>query len=633
MRPEKRALLSSALQLAVTAGAPAITFNITYDASVDSFTNGAQVKSACTYVAQTLQNVISDPITVNITVVALDQPGVLGESQSSLIGAYTFDDIHAALASHAATADDAAALATLTTDPTGGAPFYLATAQAKALGLLGPSSDSDGTFYFGTQLPYAYDPARRSVPGEYDFIGVAFHEFTEVMGRIPLLGPQYGLHDLFRYSAPGVRAISSSGGGVWFSVDGVNLVKEYNNADANGGDPDDWASQANDAFNAFSGTGENVLSSIDLRVMDAIGFSVLTCGPAYTSQPTAQSACPGATATFTAATASPTDTFAWQINGIPLTDGPTGTGSAISGSATSTLVISNVGQPDANIYTCIATNSCTSTFSFGVALSINNSPVVTVQPVPLAVCPGFPAVIGVFVNASPAPAYLWRRSGVPLSDGPTGFGSAISGSASSQLIISNVQPGDLVTYDCVISNVCGSATTDAVALSQGSNPQITGQPAAATACRTNAASFTIQTTGGPPDSFQWQWFPPHGSSTLTVVDGANTNPSTGLTEFTAAGSRSPTLSLTNFANTAQNGSLIGIACRLDNACGTTFSDFASLLVCPADFNCDGHVTVQDVFDYLAAWFSRSPNADFNNSGSVTVQDIFDFLRAWFAGGC
>jgi hypothetical protein len=43
--------------------------------------------------------------------------------------------------------------------------------------------------------------------------------------------------------------------------------------------------------------------------------------------------------------------------------------------------------------------------------------------------------------------------------------------------------------------------------------------------------------------------------------------------------------------------------------------------------------VQDIFDFLAAWFAASPLADVNAVSGVTVQDIFDFLAAWFAGGC
>lgn len=49
----------------------------------------------------------------------------------------------------------------------------------------------------------------------------------------------------------------------------------------------------------------------------------------------------------------------------------------------------------------------------------------------------------------------------------------------------------------------------------------------------------------------------------------------------------------------------------------------------ADYNQDGQISVQDIFDYLAGWFAMNPNADFNGDGMTTVQDIFDFLAAWF----
>ncbi|MCC6322243.1 MAG: hypothetical protein IT438_12505 [Phycisphaerales bacterium] len=52
-------------------------------------------------------------------------------------------------------------------------------------------------------------------------------------------------------------------------------------------------------------------------------------------------------------------------------------------------------------------------------------------------------------------------------------------------------------------------------------------------------------------------------------------------------------------------------------------------LCPADFNASGAVSVQDIFDFLSAYFLNSPSADFNHSGGVSVQDIFDFLSAYF----
>ena len=53
--------------------------------------------------------------------------------------------------------------------------------------------------------------------------------------------------------------------------------------------------------------------------------------------------------------------------------------------------------------------------------------------------------------------------------------------------------------------------------------------------------------------------------------------------------------------------------------------------CPVDFVGVGGVSVQDIFDYLHAWFAGDARADFNGVGGITVQDIFDFLNAWFAG--
>jgi hypothetical protein len=53
--------------------------------------------------------------------------------------------------------------------------------------------------------------------------------------------------------------------------------------------------------------------------------------------------------------------------------------------------------------------------------------------------------------------------------------------------------------------------------------------------------------------------------------------------------------------------------------------------CPANFNELNGLTVQDIFDFLAAWFAGDPRADFNHVGGISVQDIFDFLSAWFAG--
>jgi hypothetical protein len=51
--------------------------------------------------------------------------------------------------------------------------------------------------------------------------------------------------------------------------------------------------------------------------------------------------------------------------------------------------------------------------------------------------------------------------------------------------------------------------------------------------------------------------------------------------------------------------------------------------CAGDFNGDGTASVQDIFDFLGAYFANNRRADVNGDGTVSVQDIFDFLTAYF----
>ena len=74
-------------------------------------------------------------------------------------------------------------------------------------------------------------------------------------------------------------------------------------------------------------------------------------------------------------------------------------------------------------------------------------------------------------------------------------------------------------------------------------------------------------------------------------------------------------------------------------CAGTFQGFAAVCgpagnpttCCPANFNGVGGINVQDIFDFLTAWFAGQPAADFNHDSANTVSDIFAFLSAWFAG--
>ena len=135
----------------------------------------------------------------------------------------------------------------------------MTTAQGKALGLSqsgGPAMD--GYIGFSSAANFAYSTANGVAAGQYDFMGVALHEMSEVMGREILSGESlgssaknYGALDLMHYSAAGVRDLSATTPG-YFSVDGGKTALAAFNTNPNG-DGGDWAPGVGaDSYLAFS---------------------------------------------------------------------------------------------------------------------------------------------------------------------------------------------------------------------------------------------------------------------------------------------------------------------------------------------------------------------------------------------
>ena len=148
----------------------------------------------------------------------------------------------------------------------------LTPAQAEAMQLIG-TQPICGEVGFSTLNWFHYDGATKPDAGQYDFIGVAEHEITEVMGRQLLLGdPGYTALDLLRYSAPGVHDYSPIFGGYASANGGATILNGFNVNTY--GDPGDWQGATNDAFNAFTNPGvRNPMSKNDLAVMNAIGWT------------------------------------------------------------------------------------------------------------------------------------------------------------------------------------------------------------------------------------------------------------------------------------------------------------------------------------------------------------------------
>lgn len=113
-----------------------------------------------------------------------------------------------------------------------------------------------------------------------------------------------------------------------------------------------------------------------------------------------------------------------------------------------------VGAPDADG----PASNCGAAYAFNLP---GVPPSITVQPLPLAVGNGATAAFSVTATGS-APVYQWRRNAANLADN-----ARVSGAHSAHLTIANVNVDDAGSYDVVVTNDCGTVTSNGAQLTVG----------------------------------------------------------------------------------------------------------------------------------------------------------------------
>ncbi len=256
----------------------------------------------------------------------------------------------------------------------------------------------------------------------------------------------------------------------------------------------------------------------------------INVGASISGQPSGQTICSGSNASFTVtASGTPAPTYQWRKNG-----------SNIGGATSATYSITGAVPGDAATYDCVVTNSCATVTSSGAILTVNTAASITGQPTNATACEGSAAGFTVTAGGSPAPSYQWRKNTVD-----------IPGATNATLSFASVAAGDAGSYDCVVTNSCGSATSLAASLTVNTAASITGQPSGQTVCENDAASFTVTAGGSPAPTFQWR------KNTVNIP-----------------GATSATLSLAS-ATTGDAGSY---DCVVTNSCGSVTSSAAVLAV-------------------------------------------------------
>ncbi len=286
------------------AAEPFMQINVTYDIDPNVAPPPAGFFTTVQYAVDILDAAFTNNVTMNVVVgwnlFKGHHVAGTGDDGINLYTplTYSYSDIKAALLANATSPAQQAAYATLpASDPTGGVPFELPSAEAKALGLPIPAGTNSTDSWVGVNpnVNWSYDPSHAPGPNQVDLVGLIEHEITESMGRnsyLDTISPDtglavFGIEDMFRYSAAGVRQLASGAPDStgYFSIDnGAHKLGIWNN-DANAGDLGDWNTDPTyqgpgpHGEDSFDNAGDNgvyqPLTQTDLTLMQILGWDPL----------------------------------------------------------------------------------------------------------------------------------------------------------------------------------------------------------------------------------------------------------------------------------------------------------------------------------------------------------------------
>ncbi len=180
------------------------------------------------------------------------------------------------------------------------------------------------------------------------------------------------------------------------------------------------------------------------------------------------------------ATGVPAPTFQWFLGDT-----------AIEGATGATYAVAEASVYDAGKYTVRVSNAAGTVPSKPASVVVRSIPVLVLAPGPTEVAAGVRARLDALALGFPAPKYQWRFNG-----------KAISGARSPAYVFTPTL-ASAGSYEVVVTNSLGSATSDPFPLVVTAGPKIVQGPAAARLRVGDSHVLSVVASGFPAPSFQW----------------------------------------------------------------------------------------------------------------------------------
>jgi hypothetical protein len=266
--------------------------------------------------------------------------------------------------------------------------------------------------------------------------------------------------------------VSTNGGGSFSDISGATSPILSFTATA--------AQDGNQYRAVFSNTCESTTST---ATTTAATLTVNTT-PSIATNPTNQTACEGATASFTATADGSASTVQWQVS----TNGGSSF-SNISGATSTTLAFTALTSQNGNQYRAVFTNSCGTATTTAATLTVNANTTAT-APSDQTVCQGATASFSTMASGTNL-HYAWTVDSSPFN----------GDSSSINVPTASLSAGNH-PVSVTVTGTCGSVTRNATLTVKATTT--TTDPADQSVCLGGTASFSTNASGTGPFSFVWK---------------------------------------------------------------------------------------------------------------------------------
>ena len=202
--------------------------------------------------------------------------------------------------------------------------------------------------------------------------------------------------------------------------------------------------------------------------------------------------------------------YQWEFDG--------GSGWVSVGSDAYQLAIDAAEEADEGSYRVTISNDAGAAVSDVVTVTVNDPPVITVEPVSVHTTPGSSASFSVTVTGTAPMTFQWQKDGA-LADIDSDH-VVTSTDTGSTYLFTDVQPDDPGVYRVQVTNSAGMARSAYVVLSIDGPIQVLRQPTTQTTSFGADATFTIFVSGSQPMTYAWT------RNGLPLSDGGNVSGAT-----------------------------------------------------------------------------------------------------------